>query len=96
MVLNAKEVEDRDVLSAHSKKHVDLIRNISSKQFDSRRSRIASKFNSIYFNDGSSEAASLAAGSVIEVVMLCFHRFSGWFKFLLVFFVISQAVKCLC
>lgn len=77
MVLDAKEVEDRYVLSVHSKKHVDLIRNISSKQFDSRRNRIASKFNSIYFNEGSSEAAYLAAGSVIEVVMLCFHRLSG-------------------
>ncbi|XP_062169816.1 histone deacetylase 5 [Alnus glutinosa] len=67
VVLDAKEVEDRYVLSVHSKKHVDLIRNISSKQFDSRRNRIASKFNSIYLNEGSSEAAFLSAGSVIEV-----------------------------
>jgi hypothetical protein len=76
VVLDAKDVEDRYVLSVHSKKHVDLIRNISSKQFDSRRNRIASKFNSIYLNEGSSEAAFLSAGSVIEVVMLCFHSFS--------------------
>ncbi|KAF5477151.1 hypothetical protein F2P56_003823 [Juglans regia] len=67
VVLDAKEAEDKYVLSVHSKKHVDLIRDISSKQFNSRRNRIASKFNSIYFNEGSSESAFLAAGSVIEV-----------------------------
>ncbi|KAK2632055.1 hypothetical protein EUGRSUZ_L02060 [Eucalyptus grandis] len=66
-VLNAKEAEDKYILSVHGKSHVDLIRNISSKQFNSRRNRIASKFNSIYLNEGSSEAAYLAAGSVIEV-----------------------------
>ncbi|KAG6687055.1 hypothetical protein I3842_11G051400 [Carya illinoinensis] len=67
VVLDAKEAEDKYVLSVHSKKHVDLIRDISSKQFNSRRNMIASKFNSIYFNEGSSESAFLAAGSVIEV-----------------------------
>ncbi|XP_040986013.1 histone deacetylase 5 isoform X2 [Juglans microcarpa x Juglans regia] len=67
VVLDAKEAEDKYVLSVHSKKHVDLVRDISSKQFNSRRNRIASKFNSIYFNEGSSESAFLAAGSVIEV-----------------------------
>jgi len=67
-VLNAKEAEDKYILSVHGKSHVDLIRNISSKQFNSRRNRIASKFNSIYLNEGSSEAAYLAAGSVIEVI----------------------------
>ncbi|KAK3406388.1 hypothetical protein EUGRSUZ_K02530 [Eucalyptus grandis] len=66
-VLNAKEAEDKYILSVHGKIHVDLIRNISSKQFNSRRNRRASKFNSIYLNEGSSEAAYLAAGSVIEV-----------------------------
>lgn len=70
MVLDAKEAEDKYVLSVHSKKHVDLIRDISSKQFNSRRNMIASKFNSIYFNEGSSESAFLAAGSVIEVLLL--------------------------
>ncbi|XP_050150963.1 histone deacetylase 5-like isoform X1 [Malus sylvestris] len=67
VVLEAKEAEDKHILSVHTKKHVDLIRNISSKQFNSRRNRIASKFNSIYLNEGSSEAAYLAAGSAIEV-----------------------------
>ncbi|KAB2609451.1 histone deacetylase 5-like [Pyrus ussuriensis x Pyrus communis] len=67
VVLEAKEAEDKHILSVHTKKHVDLIRNISSKQFNSRRNRIALKFNSIYLNEGSSEAAYLAAGSAIEV-----------------------------
>ncbi|KAF2312857.1 hypothetical protein GH714_040910 [Hevea brasiliensis] len=67
VVLNAKEAEDKYLLAVHSKNHVNLIRNISSKQFDSRRNRIAAKLNSIYFNEGSSEAAYIAAGSVIEV-----------------------------
>ncbi|KAM3703453.1 hypothetical protein ACJW30_04G097600 [Castanea mollissima] len=68
VVLNAKEAEDRFILNVHSKKHVDLIKNISSKEFDSRRNKIAAKFNSIYFNEGSSESAYLAAGSVVDVV----------------------------
>ncbi|KAJ7956463.1 Histone deacetylase [Quillaja saponaria] len=66
VVLDAKEAEDKYILSVHSKNHVNLIRNISSKQFASRRNKIASKFNSIYFNEGSSVAAFLASGSVVE------------------------------
>ncbi|KAI4343955.1 hypothetical protein L6164_011241 [Bauhinia variegata] len=68
VVLESKEAEEKYLLSVHSKNHVNLIKNISSKQFDSRRHRIAAKFNSIYFNEGSSEAAYLAAGSVVEAV----------------------------
>lgn len=70
VVLNAKKSEDiyNAIQLVHSKKHVDLIRSISDKGFDSKRKRIASKFNSIYLNKGSSEAAYLAAGSVIEAV----------------------------
>ncbi|KAF5730197.1 histone deacetylase 5 [Tripterygium wilfordii] len=67
VVLNAKEAEEKHLTYVHSRNHVNLIRNISSKQFDSRRNKIASKLNSIYFNEGSSESAFLAAGSVVEV-----------------------------
>ncbi|XP_023516037.1 histone deacetylase 5 [Cucurbita pepo subsp. pepo] len=67
VVLNGKEAEDKHILAVHSKNHVDLIKNISSKEFDSRRDKIAAQLNSIYFNKGSSEAAYLAAGSVIDV-----------------------------
>lgn len=66
VVLNPKAAEDKHLRLVHSKDHVDFIRNISSKQFDSKRDRLASGFNSIYFNRGSSEAAYLAAGSVTE------------------------------
>lgn len=74
VVFSAKEAEDKHILSVHSKNHVSLIKKISSKQFDSRRNRIALNFNSIYMNEGSSEAAYLAAGSVIEVIILS-HTF---------------------
>ncbi|XP_068655678.1 histone deacetylase 5 [Aristolochia californica] len=67
VVFTAKEAKDKYLELVHTKKHIGLMRNISSKSFDSRRSKIASRFNSIYFNEGSSEAAYLAAGSVIEV-----------------------------
>ncbi|XVF49969.1 hypothetical protein PTKIN_Ptkin04bG0058800 [Pterospermum kingtungense] len=67
VLLNAKEAEDKYLCAVHSKNHVNLIRNISSKKYDSKRNRIASKLNSIYLNEGSSESAYLAAGSVIEV-----------------------------
>lgn len=67
VVLSSKEAEDKNIALVHTKNHIDLIKNISSKKFDSRRNKIAASFNSIYFNEGSSEAAHLAAGSVIEV-----------------------------
>ncbi|XP_058180770.1 histone deacetylase 5 isoform X2 [Rhododendron vialii] len=67
VVLSAKEAEDKYIAAVHTKNHIDLIKNISSEKFDSRRERIAAKYNSIYFNEGSSEAAYLAAGSVLEV-----------------------------
>ncbi|MCL7044991.1 hypothetical protein MKW94_018730, partial [Papaver nudicaule] len=66
VVMKAKEAEDKHIALVHKKKHIDLIRNVSSPEFDSRRSKIASKFNSIYLNEGSSKSAYLAAGAVIE------------------------------
>lgn len=81
VLLDAKEAEDKHILLVHSKNHVKLIKNISSKQFDSRRARTASKFNSIYFNEGSSESAYLAAGSVMEVYDFYFILFYGRLDF---------------
>ncbi|CAN1296730.1 Histone deacetylase 5 [Linum perenne] len=66
VLLDAKMAEDKHLLAVHSQRHVDLIKNISSKTLYSRN-RIAARLNSIYFNEGSSEAAYLAAGSVVEV-----------------------------
>ncbi|KAJ8553717.1 hypothetical protein K7X08_024395 [Anisodus acutangulus] len=67
IVMDGKEADDKDIDLVNTKDHIDLIRNISSKKVGLRRNGIAAKFNSIYFNDGSSEAAYLSAGSVIEV-----------------------------
>ncbi|KAI3976691.1 hypothetical protein MKX01_008549 [Papaver californicum] len=67
VVMKAKEAENKHIALVHKKKHIDLIRNVSSQEFDSRRSKIASKFNSIYLNEGSSKSAYLAAGAVIEI-----------------------------
>ena len=86
VVFNAKEVEDKHILSVHNNHHVKLIKNISSKQFDSRRNRIASKFNSIYMNEGSLEAAYLAAGSVIEVIILRHTLYVWMFRVFLYLF----------
>lgn len=61
------EAKDEHVALVHTKKHISLIRNISSQDKDLRK-ETARKYNSIYFNEGSSEAASLSAGSVIEVI----------------------------
>ena len=72
MVLEAKEAEDKHIASVHSQNHIKLIKKISSKKYDSRRNKIAKKFNSIYFNKGSSESALLAAGSVLEVSYIYF------------------------
>ncbi|XP_062095156.1 histone deacetylase 5-like [Humulus lupulus] len=67
VLLAAKEVEDSHVLLVHSQNHLKMIKNISLKQFSSSRAKTSSRYDSIYFNKGSSEAASIAAGSVIEV-----------------------------
>ncbi|KAL6012004.1 hypothetical protein ACLOJK_002474 [Asimina triloba] len=66
VVLSAKEAEEKYVASVHSQKHTELIRKISLKEFNSRANHTAFENNSLYFNKGSSKAAYLAAGSVIE------------------------------
>ncbi|XP_051136607.1 histone deacetylase 5 isoform X4 [Andrographis paniculata] len=67
VVLDAKNAEDNHIALVHSRNHINLIKNTISKSTQSGRRRIASSYNSIYFSKGSSEAAYLAAGSVIEV-----------------------------
>ena len=48
---------------------MNLIKNISAKQFRSQRAEIASKLNSIYFNEASSEATFLVASSAVQVML---------------------------
>ncbi|CAI9281499.1 unnamed protein product [Lactuca saligna] len=67
VVFDAKEVEDKYIAAVHTSNHINLIKTISSKKLASQRDRIAAKLNSIYFNEGSSESAYLAAGSVLDV-----------------------------
>ncbi|KAI3766930.1 hypothetical protein L2E82_17009 [Cichorium intybus] len=66
VVFEAKEAEDKYIAAVHTNNHINLIKTISSKKFASQRHRMAAKYNSIYFNEGSSESAYLAAGSVLE------------------------------
>ncbi|KAL7114788.1 hypothetical protein ACP275_04G143600 [Erythranthe tilingii] len=65
IVLKAKEAKDNHLSLVHPAKHIQLIKNISSRK-NSTMKRTAEKLDSIYFNEGSSEASSLAAGSVIQ------------------------------
>ncbi|KAK9116471.1 hypothetical protein Sjap_015418 [Stephania japonica] len=67
VVLNGKAAKDKHIASVHERNYIKMIRNLSTNEVDPRRNKIASKFNSIYLNGGSSEAAYLAAGSVMEV-----------------------------
>ncbi|KAG7613759.1 Ureohydrolase domain superfamily [Arabidopsis suecica] len=67
VVLGSSKAEDKHLQLVHRKDHVNLVKSISTKQKDYRRNRIASQLNSIYLNGGSSEAAYLAAGSVVKL-----------------------------
>ncbi|KAL1215106.1 Histone deacetylase 5 [Cardamine amara subsp. amara] len=67
VVLGSSKAQDKHLQLVHTKDHVNLVRSISTKQKDYQRNRIASQLNSIYLNGSSSEAAYLAAGSVVEV-----------------------------
>ncbi|KAK2371149.1 histone deacetylase [Trifolium repens] len=66
VTLEAVEAEDKHILAVHSKEPMNRIKTISSRRYHFRR-RLADRFDSIYFNEGSSESAYLAAGSAIEV-----------------------------
>lgn len=69
VVLGSSKAEDKHLQLVHTKDHVNLVKSISTKQKDYRRNKIASQLNSIYLNGGSSEAAYLAAGSVVKVIL---------------------------
>ncbi|KAJ9567321.1 hypothetical protein OSB04_003287 [Centaurea solstitialis] len=66
VVFDAKEVKDTYIAQVHTNNHINLIKTISSKKLAPQRNRVAAKYNSIYFNEGSSESAYLAAGAVLE------------------------------
>ncbi|CAN4088374.1 unnamed protein product [Withania somnifera] len=57
IVMGGKEAEDKDIELVHTRKHINLIRSYK-----------AAMFNSLYFNEGSSESAYISAGSVIQII----------------------------
>ena len=66
--IEAREATDDELATVHTQKHVTLMRKVSSNEYGDQHRRILSRrYNSIYFNRGSSESALLAAGSVVEV-----------------------------
>ncbi|KAI3875149.1 hypothetical protein MKX03_021643 [Papaver bracteatum] len=67
LVMKSKVAEDGKITLVHKQKYVDLIKNLTSKT-DSQRKKIASKFNDVYLNKGSSQSAYLAAGAVSEKI----------------------------
>ncbi|GKA87725.1 histone deacetylase 5 [Tanacetum coccineum] len=66
VVFKAKEVADKYIAAVHSDDHINLIKTISYESTAKQRNKLAEKYDSIYFNEGSSESAYLAAGSVVE------------------------------
>nr|GEV02485.1 histone deacetylase 5 [Tanacetum cinerariifolium] len=66
VVFKAKEVADKYIAAVHSDDHINLIKTISYENMAKQRNKLAEKYDSIYFNEGSSESAYLAAGSVVE------------------------------
>ncbi len=68
--VEAREATDEELRSVHTESHVELMKAVSSRTYGRHgRKGLAKRYNSIYFNEGSSESALLAAGSVIEVVI---------------------------
>ncbi|KAL0856375.1 hypothetical protein Bca101_061528 [Brassica carinata] len=67
VVLGGSKAEDKHLQLVHTEGHVNLVKSLSTNKKDYQRDRIASLLNSIYLNGSSSEAAYLAAGSVVEV-----------------------------
>ena len=66
VVLGGTKAEDAHLELVHTKDHVNLVKSSTNKK-DYQSDRVASLVNSIYLNGSTSEAAYLAAGSVVEV-----------------------------
>ncbi|KAF3563848.1 hypothetical protein DY000_02011451 [Brassica cretica] len=66
VVLGGTKAEDKHLQLVHTKDHVNPVKSSTNKK-DYQSDRTASLVNSIYLNGSTSEAAYLAAGSVVEV-----------------------------
>ncbi|KAL2633845.1 hypothetical protein R1flu_005324 [Riccia fluitans] len=66
--VSAREATDAELASVHTPKHIAAMRAIAKQAYDrEERINLARRYNSIYFNKGSSLSALLAAGSVVEL-----------------------------
>ncbi|CAN5968771.1 unnamed protein product [Sphagnum jensenii] len=62
------EATNEELCSVHTQNDVERMKAVSSKSYGKhQRKALASPYDSILFNNGSSKSALLAAGSVIEV-----------------------------
>ncbi|KAJ7299256.1 hypothetical protein O6H91_Y266500 [Diphasiastrum complanatum] len=66
--VEAREATDEELASVHTHKHIAIMRAVSSRSYGREgRAALARRYSSIYFNEGSTESALLAAGSTIEL-----------------------------
>ncbi|KAL3693534.1 hypothetical protein R1sor_007185 [Riccia sorocarpa] len=64
----AREATDAELASVHTSKHIAAMRAVSKQAYDrEERINLARRYNSIYFNKGSTLSSLLAAGSVVEL-----------------------------
>jgi acetoin utilization deacetylase AcuC-like enzyme len=92
--VEAREATNEELSSVHTQNHVELMKAVSSKNYGKhRRKALASRYDSIFFNNGSSKSALLAAGSVIEVVIhpCVFLSVLHCFSHLLRLFTVTQS-----
>lgn len=63
----ARAATDEELEGVHTCEHVALMSSVSTVLNAEERDTLSETFNSIYFNEGSSLAALLAAGSLVEL-----------------------------
>jgi len=64
--VEAREATNEELCSVHTQNDVEPMKAVSSKSYGKhQRKALASPYDSIFFNNGSSKSALLAAGSVI-------------------------------
>jgi histone deacetylase 4/5 len=67
-MVETREATNEELCSVHTQNHVEVMKAVSSKSYGKhQRKALASRYDSIFFNNSSSKSALLAAGSVIEV-----------------------------
>ncbi|XP_024540177.1 histone deacetylase 5 [Selaginella moellendorffii] len=66
--VDARPATAEELATVHTDRHIEKMSSVSSRAYGKEgRAALARRYNSIYFNDGSSESALLAAGSVVEL-----------------------------